>query len=204
MNLQPPPQSPLKHPHLTHHHPLQKFNLTTTTMPISKAQLFNEPISPPSSTPSSPPYYTISSNSDPSDPQSPTLAQLQARALFAQNQPEPETNILSPSEQPRTPPSESHIETPTKNHITHQSEPLTKNIPTPPAPTSLTSEPEPTFPTLEETVVLFVVSSVEKIRSLSESSRISDDPSTLWIHWNIVIRWMTSEAFKLKDVSEQV
>ncbi|XP_050877567.1 uncharacterized protein LOC127081344 [Lathyrus oleraceus] len=54
--------------------PLQKFNLTTTTLPISEAEMFNEPISPPSLTPSSPPYYTISSDSEPSDPQSPTLA----------------------------------------------------------------------------------------------------------------------------------
>ncbi|XP_050915503.1 uncharacterized protein LOC127130560 [Lathyrus oleraceus] len=64
--------------------PLQKFNLTTTTLPISEAEMFNELTSPPSSTPSSPPYYTIFSDSEPSDPQSPTLAQLQARALATQ------------------------------------------------------------------------------------------------------------------------
>lgn len=61
--------------------PLQNFNLSITTLPRSEAQLFNEPISPPSPTTSSPPYYTISSDSDQPDPQSPTLAQLQARAL---------------------------------------------------------------------------------------------------------------------------
>ncbi|XP_050889574.1 eukaryotic translation initiation factor 4 gamma-like [Lathyrus oleraceus] len=104
------------------------------------------------------------------------------RALSAQNQPEPETNIPSPSEQPPTLPSEPHIETPTENPITHQSEPLTENIPTPPALTSPTSEPEPTFPTLEEVVALFVESSIEKIRSLSENSRINDDPSVVRIH----------------------
>lgn len=48
--------------------PLQKFNLTTTTLPISEAQLFNEPISSPSSTPLSPPYYNISSDSNQYDP----------------------------------------------------------------------------------------------------------------------------------------
>ncbi|XP_050884429.1 uncharacterized protein LOC127087565 [Lathyrus oleraceus] len=98
--------------------------------------MFNEPISPPSLTPSSPSYYTISYDSD---PQSPTLAQLQTRALFAQNQPEPETNIPSPSEKPPTPPSEPHIETLTENPITHQSEPLIEPI-TPSTPTSPTAE----------------------------------------------------------------
>ncbi|XP_050919294.1 eukaryotic translation initiation factor 4 gamma-like [Lathyrus oleraceus] len=127
-----------------------------------------------------------------------------AHALSAQNKPEPKTNIPSPSEQPPTPPSEPHIETPTENPITHQSKPLTENIPTPLAPTSPTSEPEPTFTTLEEAVALFAESSVEKIRSLSKNSRISDDPSAVRIHWNRVIRWMTYEAFKLKSLSEQV
>ena len=59
--------------------PLQPFNLTTTTLPVSKDLLLNEPISPPSSTPSSPPYYDISSDSDhpeTTNPPSPTLAQL--------------------------------------------------------------------------------------------------------------------------------
>lgn len=45
---------------------------------------------------------------------------------------------------------------------------------------------------------------MEKIRPLSENSRISDDPSVVRIHWNRVIRWMTFEAFKLKGLSEQV
>ncbi|XP_050888822.1 eukaryotic translation initiation factor 4 gamma-like [Lathyrus oleraceus] len=169
-------------------------------MPISEAQLFNEPISPPSS----PPYYTISFDSNPSDPQSPTLSQLQAHALFAQNPHEPKTNIPSPFEQPPTPPSEPHIEIPIGNLITHQSKPPTETIPTPSSHISPTSEPEPTFPTLDETVALFAESSVDKIRSLSENSRISDDPSVVRIHWNRVIIWMTFEAFKLKGLSEQV
>lgn len=77
-------------------HPLQPFNITTTTLPISEAILFNTLVPPPSSTPSSPPYYNISSDSDhpePSDPQSSTLAQLQAHALSNQNPYEPETFI---------------------------------------------------------------------------------------------------------------
>ncbi|XP_050919825.1 uncharacterized protein LOC127137403 [Lathyrus oleraceus] len=146
-------------------------------MPISEAQMFNEPISPPSSTPSSPPYYTISSDSEPSDPQSPTLAQLQARALFTHNQPEPETNIPSPSEQPPTPPFEPHNETPSENPIIHNFKPPIETTPSTPTPTSPIPKPKPTFPTLEEAVTLFVESLVEKIRSLSENSSISDDPS---------------------------
>lgn len=60
---------------------LQKFNLTTTTLPVSETLLFNEPISPPSS----PPYYDLSSESDQPkilDPSSPTLAQLQDTANY--------------------------------------------------------------------------------------------------------------------------
>ncbi|XP_050919261.1 proline-rich receptor-like protein kinase PERK10 [Lathyrus oleraceus] len=86
--------------------PLQKFNLITITLPISEAEMFNEPISSPSSTPSSPSYYIISFDSEPSDPQSPTLALLQARALSTKQQSEPEANIPPPPEQPTTPPSE--------------------------------------------------------------------------------------------------
>ncbi|XP_050902507.1 uncharacterized protein LOC127114227 [Lathyrus oleraceus] len=184
---------------------LQKFNLSTTTLPISEAQLFNEPISLPSSTPSSSPYYTISSDSDQPDPQSPALAQLQTLSLSTQNPPsEPETNIPSPSDQPPILPSEHHTKFPSENPITHQSEPPTETIPTPPAPTSPTFEPKTTFPTLEEAVTLFVESSMEKIISLSKNSRMSDDPSATRIHLNRVIRWMTFEAFKLKDLSEQV
>ncbi|XP_050919686.1 uncharacterized protein LOC127137255 [Lathyrus oleraceus] len=181
--------------------PLQNFNLTTTTLHIYESQLFNEPISPPSSTPSSPPYSTISSNSNPSDLQSTTLAQLQPRTLSAQNPPEQETNIPSPYEQPPTPSYEPHIETPSENLITHQSEPPTETILIPPTTISPTSETEPTFPTLEEAVALFAESLVEKIKSPSENSRISDDPSVVRIHWNRVIIWIISEAFKLKGLS---
>ncbi|XP_050897276.1 vegetative cell wall protein gp1-like [Lathyrus oleraceus] len=198
--------------------------------------MFNEPISPPSSTPSSPPYYTISSDSEPYDPQSLTLAQLQARALATQQKSEPEANIpppheqpttppseqptpppfeqptpppseqptTPPSKQPITPPSETPIVTPFENIIIPTSEPPTETTHTPPASPSPTPEPEPTFPTLEEAITLFVESLVEKIRSLSENSGISDNPSAVRIHYNRVIRWMTSEVLKLKGLFEQV
>ncbi|XP_050916321.1 uncharacterized protein LOC127131443 [Lathyrus oleraceus] len=196
--------------------PLQPINLTTTTLPISEALVFNKPISPPSSTPSSPPYYNISFDSDhpePSDPQIVTLAQLQAHTLSTQNPPEPETSIPSPSEHPTSPASEHHTETRSENPVTQTSDPLTEIIPTPPEPIlptskpepiSPTSEPEPTFPTLEEAVTLFAECLLEKLRSLSENSKISDDPSTVRIHWNRVIGRMTSKAFKMKGISEQV
>ncbi|XP_050876065.1 eukaryotic translation initiation factor 4 gamma-like [Lathyrus oleraceus] len=99
------------------------------------------------------------------------------RALSSQNPPELETNIPSPSEQPPTPPSEPHTKTTAENPITQQIEPPTKTIPTPSTPISPISEPEPIFPTLEEAVALFAESLVEKIKSLSENSRINDDPS---------------------------
>ncbi|XP_050919443.1 uncharacterized protein LOC127136987 [Lathyrus oleraceus] len=156
--------------------PLQKFNLTTTTLPISEEEMFNEPISPPSSTPSPLPYYTICYDPEPADPQSPTTSQLQARALSTHHQSEPKANIPSPSEQP-TPPSEPLIETPFENPIIHNSESLVETTPTPLVSTSPTPKLEPTFPTLEETITLFAKSLVEKIRSLSENYGISDDPS---------------------------
>lgn len=45
---------------------------------------------------------------------------------------------------------------------------------------------------------------MEKIKLLFENPRISDDPSAVRIHWNRVIKWMTSEAFKLKGLSKKV
>ncbi|XP_050919850.1 uncharacterized protein LOC127137432 [Lathyrus oleraceus] len=172
--------------------PFQKFNLSTITLPVSIVEMLNNPISPISSTPSSPPFHVVSSYSEPSDPQSPTLAQLQAHALASQPQPDPETNT-PPSEQPQTPPSEQQ-----KNPPPEQPTPPPSNTPTippsediifptpknptnttqtPPSSSSPNSEPEHTFPTLEEAITLFVESSVEKIKSLSVNSSISDDPS---------------------------
>lgn len=65
--------------------PSQKFNLATTSLPILEAEMLNETTSPSSSSsPESPPYYTLSYDTEPSDPHSPTLAQLQHRAPASQ------------------------------------------------------------------------------------------------------------------------
>ncbi|XP_050896602.1 uncharacterized protein LOC127103379 [Lathyrus oleraceus] len=177
--------------------PFQKSNLSTTTLPVSEAKMLNEPISPISSTPSSPPYYILSSDSEPSDPKSPTLAQLQARALATQQQPEPEANtppteqpIPPPSEQPpnplskqpTTPPSDTPIIRPSENTTIPTSQTPADTNQTPPTSSSPDPEPETTFPTLEEEISLFAESSVEKIRSLSVNSSIKDDPSAVKIH----------------------
>ncbi|XP_050915930.1 extensin-like [Lathyrus oleraceus] len=86
--------------------PSQKFNLATTTLPISEAEMLNETTSPSSSpSPQSPPYYNLSSDTKPSDPHSPTLAQIQNRALASQQpthfNPEPEVTS-PPPENPNT------------------------------------------------------------------------------------------------------
>ncbi|XP_050918805.1 leucine-rich repeat extensin-like protein 1 [Lathyrus oleraceus] len=94
--------------------PSLKFNLATTTLPVSEGEMLNETTSP-SPSPQSPPYYELSSDTEPSDPQSPTLAQLQARALASQqlSHSEPTPDFPSPPpehpnhttyEPPQTPP----------------------------------------------------------------------------------------------------
>ncbi|XP_050885236.1 proline-rich receptor-like protein kinase PERK8 [Lathyrus oleraceus] len=207
--------------------------------------MLNETTSPSSSSPSSPPNYILSSDNEPSDPQSPTLAQLQARALASQqpsqHEPEPEVTSLAsaqqsppPSDQPQTPPPKQQTnpppEQPVPSPVEHQPSPppeqttpppsdipplpTSEDIITPPNPadtypTPLSSpssnpEPETAFPILEEAITLFVESSVEKIKSLSVNFGIRDDPSSVRIHLNRVIRWMTSKALKLKGLSEQV
>lgn len=86
--------------------PSLKFNLATTTLPISEAEMLNETTSPSSSSsPQSPPYYVLSSNNEPSDPQSSTLSQLHARALPSQqpSQTEPEPEVTSPSLEQQNP-----------------------------------------------------------------------------------------------------
>ncbi|XP_050897033.1 uncharacterized protein LOC127103835 [Lathyrus oleraceus] len=148
--------------------PFQKFNLSTTTLPISEVEMLNEPISPIFSTLSSSPYYILSSDSEPSDPQSPTLAKLQAHALASQQQPEPEANTPPPSEQPTTPPSEQPPTPPpeqpppppSENIVIPTSQPPTDTTQTPQESPSPNSEPKPTFPTLEEAISLFAVSSL--------------------------------------------
>ncbi|KAI5442359.1 hypothetical protein KIW84_011437 [Lathyrus oleraceus] len=177
--------------------PSLKFNLATTTLPVSEAEMLNETTSPSSFTPSSPPYYILSSDTEPSDPQSPTLAQLQAPTPPSKQQPTtPPAQITPPPSDIPTIPTYEDIIIPTQT-------PADTNQTPPPSPSS-NSEPELAFPTLEEAITLFAESSVEKIKSLSVNSDISDDPSAVRIYWNLVIRWMTSEAFKLKGLSEQV
>ncbi|XP_050919763.1 vegetative cell wall protein gp1-like [Lathyrus oleraceus] len=179
--------------------------------------MLNKTTSPSSSRPSSPPYYVLSSDSEPYVPQSPTLAQLQACALASQQQPQLEPEATTPppeqqnpppseqlqtlpSEKPQTPPSKQQPSPPPEQTTPPPSD--TPNIPpfedffiptsqtpadtTQTLPTSRTpnQEPEPAFPTLEEAIMLFAESSVEKIKSLSINSDISDDPSIVKIYWN--------------------
>lgn len=170
--------------------PFQLFNLITTTLLVSEALLFNAPISPPSSTPSSPPYYDISSDFDdpePTGPPSLTLAQLQANVLSNKNPYESKTSIPSQYEHPTTPqyepqPSELPTEPPYENPVTQTSHYPTETNPTPPKTILPASDPEPTFPALEEAVALFSESSAEKLISLSKNSKLSDNPSEVRIH----------------------
>ncbi|XP_050876404.1 proline-rich receptor-like protein kinase PERK8 [Lathyrus oleraceus] len=115
--------------------PSLKFNLATTTLPISEAEMLNETTSPSSSSsPQSPPYYVLSSNNEPSDPQSPTLAQLHTRVLASQqpSQTKPEPEVTSPppeqknpttSEKPQTPPPAQQPNPPPEQPIHSPSEP---------------------------------------------------------------------------------
>ncbi|KAI5397716.1 hypothetical protein KIW84_063511 [Lathyrus oleraceus] len=128
-----------------------------------------------------------------------------------QTNPPPEQPIPSPSEhqpnpQPEqtTPPPYDIPPPPTSDTIVTSTHDPANTNPTPPSSPASNSEPKTAFPTLEEEITLFAESSVEKIKSLSVNSDISDDPSAVRIHWNRMIRWMTSEAFKLKGLSEQV
>ncbi|XP_050915087.1 extensin-like [Lathyrus oleraceus] len=198
-----------------------KFNLSTITLPVSEAEMLNEPISPISSTPSYSPYYIISYDSGPFDRQSPTLAQLQAHVLASQQQPEPEANtpppkqlIPPPSEQPQTPPSEqppnpppeqptippsdTPIIPPSEKIIIPTSQTPADTTQTPPTYPSPNSEPEPTFPTLE--ISLFAKSSVEKIRSLSENSDIKKLEKDYRLDWSERQRKRPEEKQKRKLV----
>ncbi|XP_050876087.1 extensin-like [Lathyrus oleraceus] len=159
-----------------------KFNLATITLPVSEAKMLNETTSPSSSpSPQSPPYYELSSDTEPSDPQSPTLAQLQDRALASQKPShlDPEPDVTSPpQEHPNPTTSEPQPSEPTHSerqpseptHYEPQpSEPTHSDIPQPITyanPTTLTlnlsapispfqassNEPETTLPTLEEAI----------------------------------------------------
>ncbi|XP_050918395.1 extensin-like [Lathyrus oleraceus] len=187
--------------------------------------MMNETTSPSSSSsPQSPTYYVLSSDNEPFDPQSPTLAQIHAHALASQQpsqtklepevtSPPPEQQNPTTSKQNQTPPptqqpnppTEQPIPSPSKpqpNPQPEQTTPSTSAIPTPPTsvatippilniddinPPSLSSptsasDPETAFPTLEEVINVFAESSVDKIKSLTINSGISDDPSAVRIH----------------------
>ncbi|XP_050888982.1 extensin-like [Lathyrus oleraceus] len=103
--------------------PSQKFNVATTTLPVSEAEMINETTSPSSSpSPQSPPYYDLSSDTEPSDPRSPTLAQLQDRALASQkpshSNPEPEVTSPPPENPNATTSEPTHYE-PQPSEPTH-------------------------------------------------------------------------------------
>ncbi|KAI5387729.1 hypothetical protein KIW84_073720 [Lathyrus oleraceus] len=194
--------------------PLPKFNLAHTSLPLSEAEELNQTTSS-SSTPESPPYLILSSDPEPSDPASPTLAHLYSLNQNTQQPTQPPPEVTSPStEQPTLIPSElqpsdlhtSEIIPPNTSAEPEpepEPEPQTLNLSPPNSPPQ-TSEPEHSLPTLEEAIMLFAGASVQKVKSLTINSGISDDPDSVRTHWNRVIGWMTSEAFKLKHISEQV
>ncbi|XP_050915428.1 uncharacterized protein LOC127130465 [Lathyrus oleraceus] len=113
--------------------PSQKFNLATITLSVSEAEILNETTSlSSSSSPQSPPYYELSSDTEPSDPHSPILAQLQDRALASQkpSHPNPEPEVTSPPPEHPNPttsepqPSEpTHSEPQTSEPIRSESQP---------------------------------------------------------------------------------
>ncbi|XP_050890753.1 proline-rich receptor-like protein kinase PERK10 [Lathyrus oleraceus] len=161
--------------------PSQKFNLATISLPISEAEMLNETTSPSSSSsPESPPYYTLSSDTEPSDPHSPTLAQLQHRAMASQQptQSIPEPEVTSPpTENPNTttfdpPPSEPiHYESqplqPQNSEIPQPTTSADPQTPTlnlsPPTSPPQASEPESNLLTLEEAITFFPKASVDKV-----------------------------------------
>ncbi|XP_050919789.1 uncharacterized protein LOC127137363 [Lathyrus oleraceus] len=129
----------------------QKFNLATTTLPVSEAEILNETTSSSYSTPSSPPYYILSLDTEPSDPQSLTLAQLQVHALASHQPPQPEPKATSPPpEQQNPPPSEQPQTSPSKKPATPPSE---QQPTTPPAQTTPPPSDIPTIPTFEDIII---------------------------------------------------
>lgn len=182
--------------------PLQKCDLTTIKIHVSEAILFNEPISSPSSTP----YYGLTSDSEHSDvpdPTSHTLALLQATTESKQTTSVPETS--EPIPPPSTPTSEPFETLPSNSEPTYApSEPISEPTSAPSEAIPQNSEPDLTLPTLNENFAKFSESTTVRLMQLSEESRISDNPSEVRTHWNGFLRWMTSGVFKLKGISEQV
>ncbi|XP_050920078.1 vegetative cell wall protein gp1-like [Lathyrus oleraceus] len=106
--------------------------------------MLNETTSPSSFSPSYPPYYILSSDNEPSDPSSPTPAQLQARALASQqpSQTEPEPKVTSPPPAQQNPPPYDLPQTPPP---TQPNTPLEQPIPSPFKPQP-NPQPEQTTP----------------------------------------------------------
>ncbi|XP_050877382.1 uncharacterized protein LOC127081143 [Lathyrus oleraceus] len=122
--------------------PSLKFNLATTTLPVSEVEMMNETTSQSSSpSPQSPPYYVFSSDNEPSDPQSPTLAQLQARAPASQqpSHSEPESKVTSPPPEHPNPTTSEHPQTPPPTQ--QQNPPPEQPIKSEPQPIHSPSEP---------------------------------------------------------------
>ncbi|XP_050920400.1 uncharacterized protein LOC127138038 [Lathyrus oleraceus] len=148
--------------------PSLKFNLSTTTLPVSKQPPQPEPEAttpppeqqnPPSEQPQTPPPEqpaTSPSEQQPSPPPEQTTPHEQT--------PPPEQTPSSPSNIPTIPTSEDII------IPTLQTPADTNQIP--PSSPSPNSEPKPAFPTLEEAITLFAESSVEKIKSLDVGVRL--------------------------------
>ncbi|XP_050895424.1 uncharacterized protein LOC127102047 [Lathyrus oleraceus] len=129
-------------------------------------------------------------------PSSPTLAELQATVDSENTQyvPEPFDTTLPPSK-------------PTSKPIPPPYEPTSESYEPIPSPTELISQPsEPnlTFFTIDKVFSKFFENSASRLKKLYEESKISDNPSEVRTHWNGFLRWMTSEVFKLKGLSEQV
>ena len=76
--------------------PLPKFNLAHTSLPTSEAEELNQTTSS-SSNPESPPYLILSSDPEPSDPASPTLAHLYSLNQNTQQPTQPPPAVTSPS-----------------------------------------------------------------------------------------------------------
>lgn len=160
--------------------PIQpQFNLNSTSLPISKAMLLNKPISPPSSTPSSPSYYDLSYDFEQPEvpnPSSPTLAQLQATTNSEQTSSIPETSEPTPSLS--APPSAPLVTLPSSEPPIEPSKTTQISF----EPINPTYEPEPTFSTLEEVFAIFSGSSAARLKQLFEESIISDNPYEVRTH----------------------
>ncbi|XP_050914137.1 eukaryotic translation initiation factor 4 gamma-like [Lathyrus oleraceus] len=177
--------------------------------------MLSETTSPSSSSPSSPPYYVLSSDTEPSDPQSPTLAQLQARALASQHpsQLEPEPEVASPPpeqqnpttfEQPQTPPPAQQPNPPPEQPIPSPSEPQLnpQHEQTTPSPSAI--PPPQTF----VAIITPILNTNDTNQTPPSSPASNFEPETAFPFleeaMTVFAEWMTSEAFKLKGLSEQV